>query len=76
MHISGKTLRNTERAIHLAMGIGLLLLSFSPLGHGELGGLLRLAVAPFVVASGILMWQHARVTRAIRSSDRLPIHLS
>jgi hypothetical protein len=76
MRITGKALRDAERAVHLLMGVGLLVLAFTPLGQAEIGGALRIAVAPLVVTSGVLMWQHARVTRALRSSDRLPIRLS
>lgn len=75
LHISGKALRDTERRLHLLMGIGLLVLSFTPLGQGEVGSVLRFAVAPLVVLSGLLMWQHARVTRVLRSG-RLPVRLS
>ena len=73
MLVTGKRLRDVERVIHLLMGAGLLALSFTPLGQGEVGAALRLAVAPLVVVSGILMWQHAKVVRALRSSTRLPI---
>ena len=76
MRLTGKALRDAERVVHLLMGVGLLILSFTPLGQGDVGGVLRIAVAPLVVASGILMWQHARVTRALRSSDRSPIRIS
>ena len=75
IQVSGRTLRDAERVIHLVMGAGLLVLSFTPLGQGDIGGALRIAVAPFVVMSGVLMWQHARVTRALRSG-RLPVRLS
>ena len=76
MRITGKALRDAERIIHLVMGAGLIVLAFTPLGQGELGGPLRLVIAPFVVGSGLMMWQHARVTRALRSSDRLPIRIA
>ena len=73
--ISGKRLRDAERVIHLVMGIGLLALSFTPLGQGDVGNAVRFAVGPLVVISGVLMWQHAKVTRALRSG-RLPLRLS
>jgi hypothetical protein len=56
-------------------GFGLLALTFTPLGEGDAGAVLRLAVAPILVISGVLMWQHAKVARALRSSERLPIRL-
>lgn len=70
--LSGKNLRDAERAIHLAAGVGLLVLAFTPLGQGEIGSILRIAVAPMVVMTGLLMWQHARVTRLMRSAGRAP----
>jgi hypothetical protein len=75
VEISGKGLRDAERVVHLVMGVGLLALSFTPLGEGDVGTLLRIVVAPLVVLSGVLMWQHARVTRALRSG-RFPVRLS
>lgn len=75
LQISSKTLRDMERRVHLVMGIGLLVLSFTPLGQGDVGNVVRIAVAPLVVISGLLMWQHARVTRALRSG-RFPVRLS
>lgn len=76
MRTTAKALRDAERVVHLLMGVGLLLLAFTPLGQGDIGAALRIAVAPLVVISGIAMWQHARVTRLLRSSDRSPIRLS
>ena len=64
--MNGKLLREAERAVHLVMGVGLLVLAFTPLGEGTPGMVLRLLVAPLLVISGLLMWQHARVSRALR----------
>ena len=70
--MNGKRLRDAERAIHLALGFGLLALSFTPLGEGSAGLALRLMVAPLLVISGVMMWQHARVMRALRErSERV-----
>jgi hypothetical protein len=52
-----------------AAGIILLAIVFTPLGEAVIGQALRFVVAPLLVASGILMWQHARVTRLLRGSD-------
>ncbi len=71
---SGKSLRDFERRLHLALGVALLLLAFTPLGTGDVGALLRAAVAPLLVISGLLMWQHARVTKALRSG-RYPVRI-
>ena len=67
--MNAKRLRDAERALHLAMGVGLLVLAFTPLGEGAPGLALRLVVAPLLVISGVLMWQHARVTRALRARN-------
>ena len=75
MQVSGKGLRNAERVVHLIVGAVLLALSFTPLGQGDVGSILRFAVAPLLAVSGLLMWQHARVTRALRSG-RYPLRLS
>lgn len=74
MDISGKTLRTFERGVHLVGGALLLVLTFTPLGDGPVGDALRVAAAPLVVLSGLLMWQHARVVRALRESNA-PIHI-
>ena len=74
MPISGKTLRDAERVIHLIAGVGLLLIAFTPLGDGAPGSFLRFLIAPLLIGSGILMWQHARVMRSLRARDaRAPI---
>jgi len=64
--MTGKQLRNVERAFHIVAGVILLAIAFTPLGDGAVGQTLRFVVAPLLVASGILMWQHARVTRFLR----------
>jgi hypothetical protein len=68
--LNGKTIRTIERAAHLIAGTGLLLIVFTPLGDGALGGALRFALVPPLVLSGLLMWQHARVSRVLRRSPR------
>ena len=69
MEISGKTLRTLERGVHLALGALLLVVTFTPLGQGAVGDVLRLAAAPLVVITGLMMWQHARVVRALREPN-------
>jgi len=69
MEISGKTLRTIERGVHLALGALLLAVTFTPLGLGAVGEVLRVAAAPLVVITGVMMWQHARVVRALRDSN-------
>jgi hypothetical protein len=68
--LTGKQLRDAERAVHIAAGVILLAIVFTPLGDAVIGQALRFAVAPMLVASGILMWQHARVTRIMRGAER------
>jgi hypothetical protein len=65
--MTGKQIRDLERIVHLIAGAGLLALAFTPLGDGTIGSALRFAVAPLLGLSGVLMWQHARVTRALRT---------
>jgi hypothetical protein len=72
MSLSGKQLRNAERALHIAAGLILLAIAFTPLGEAVTGQALRFVVAPLLVASGILMWQHARVTRLMRGAEGAP----
>jgi hypothetical protein len=69
MSLTGKQLRVAERTLHITAGVILLALAFTPLGDAAMGQALRFVVAPLLVASGILMWQHARVTRLMRGSD-------
>ena len=64
--MTGKQLRNVERALHILAGVILLAIAFTPLGDGAVGRTLRFVAAPVLVTSGILMWQHARVTRFLR----------
>jgi hypothetical protein len=40
----------------------------TPIGDLAVGQALRFFVAPLLVASGVLMWQHARGTRFLRTS--------
>jgi thiosulfate reductase cytochrome b subunit len=76
MTITGKGLRDGERILHLVTGFLLLALVFTPLGASGLGGVLRIALVPMLVVSGMLMWQHARVTRMLRANDgRMPIRI-
>jgi thiosulfate reductase cytochrome b subunit len=76
MTLTGKTLRDAERVLHLFVGFVLLALVFTPLGAGVPGSVLRVALAPMLVLSGLLMWQHARVTRVLRASgDRSPLRI-
>ena len=70
MSLTGKELRDLERAVHIAAGVILLLIVFTPLGEAAMGQALRFAVTPLLVMSGVLMWQHARVTRLMRASQR------
>jgi hypothetical protein len=72
MSRTGKQLRDLERALHLAAGVILLAIVFTPLGSAVIGQVLRVVAAPMLVASGILMWQHARVTRLIRGAKGAP----
>jgi hypothetical protein len=72
MSLTGKQLRDLERALHLAAGVLLLAIVFTPLGDAVIGQALRVVVAPMLVASGILMWQHARVTRLLRGAKGAP----
>jgi hypothetical protein len=72
MSLSGKQLRNAERALHIAAGVILLAIAFTPLGDAVIGQALRFVVAPMLVISGILMWQHARVTRLMRGTEAAP----
>jgi hypothetical protein len=69
MQLSAKALRTAERAIHLALGVGFLALAFTPLGDGVAGAVLRFALAPLVVLTGLLMWHHGRVVRALRDAN-------
>jgi hypothetical protein len=66
----GKTLRDIERRLHIAVGILFMTLVFTPLGEGAPGMLLRFMLAPLLVTSGILMWQHARVVKLLSGSER------
>jgi hypothetical protein len=68
MSLTGKQLRDAERALHIAAGVILLAIVFTPLGEAGIGQALRFVVAPMLVASGILMWQHARVTRLMKGA--------
>jgi uncharacterized protein involved in cysteine biosynthesis len=68
MSATAKQLRDAERALHIVAGVILLIVVFTPLGEAVIGQVLRLVVVPLIVASGILMWQHARVTRLMRGS--------
>jgi hypothetical protein len=72
MSLSGKQLRNAERALHIAAGVILLAIAFTPLADAGIGQALRFVVAPMLVVSGILMWQHARVTRLMRGTEAAP----
>jgi hypothetical protein len=67
MAVTGKAVRDAERVLHLVTGFLLLALVFTPLGEAAIGMALRFALVPMLVASGMLMWQHARVTRLLRS---------
>lgn len=69
MDISGKTVRTLERVVHLVLGGLLLAVTFTPLGQGAAGDVVRLVAAPLVVVTGMLMWQHGRVVRALRDSN-------
>jgi hypothetical protein len=69
MSLTGKQLRDVERALHIAAGVILLAIAFTPLGDAVIGQALRFVVGPMLVASGILMWQHARVTRLMRGAE-------
>ncbi|MGH2428373.1 MAG: hypothetical protein ACRDGV_05730 [Candidatus Limnocylindria bacterium] len=72
MSLTGKLLRDVERALHIAAGVILLAIVFTPLGDADIGQALRFVVAPMLVASGILMWQHARVARLMRGTGGAP----
>jgi hypothetical protein len=72
MSLTGKQLRDAERALHIAAGVILLAIVFTPLGDAVIGQALRFVVAPMLVASGVLMWQHARVTRLMRGAKVAP----
>jgi hypothetical protein len=72
MSLTSKQLRDLERALHLAAGVILLAIVFTPLGDAVIGQALRVIVAPMLLASGILMWQHARVTRLLRGAKGAP----
>jgi hypothetical protein len=69
MSLTGKQLRVAERTLHIAAGLILLAIAFTPFGEAAVGQALRFVVAPLLVASGILMWQHARVSRLLRGAD-------
>lgn len=76
MTITGKGLRDAERWLHIVVGILLLALVFTPLGSSALGGALRIVLVPLLVTSGIVMWQHARITRMVRANEgRLPLRI-
>jgi hypothetical protein len=68
--MNGKTLREIERRLHLAVGILFMLLVFTPLGEGAPGMILRFVLAPLLATSGILMWQHARVVKLLNGAPR------
>lgn len=72
MKLTGKRVRDLERALHVGVGVLLLVLVFTPLGQGEAGGILRLGLAPLLGLTGVLMWQHARVARLVRGENRAP----
>jgi hypothetical protein len=72
MELSAKGLRTIQRAMHVVLGVLLLVIVFTPLGDAAAGGVLRLIAAPLVVVTGILMWQHGRVVRVLREG-KLPI---
>ena len=69
MEVSGKTLRTAERAVHLALGGLLLALSLTPLRDTAIADPLRIVAAVLVILSGVLMWQHGRVVRALKTAN-------
>jgi hypothetical protein len=74
MELSAKALRTIQRAVHVVLGVVLLAIVFTPLGDAAFGSVLRVVAAPLVVLTGVLMWQHGRVVRAMRERN-LPINI-
>jgi hypothetical protein len=72
MAISGKTLRDLERAAHLLAGTLFVLLVYTPLGSGDIGFVLRTILLVPITGSGLAMWQHGRIAKATRGGRRMP----
>lgn len=58
--------RRAQRVAHLLAGVILLGYVYAPLS-AELEAVVRFAVFPILVLTGIAMWQSARIRRALRS---------
>jgi hypothetical protein len=66
MRITGKRQRDMERAAHLIAALLILGFIYTPLSDLQAYSLLvRLVVVPVLTASGMAMWQQARLRRLL-----------
>jgi hypothetical protein len=62
--MSDRSLRGVLRYSHIAAGLVILLLVYTPWhDNGVLLWIVRIAVFPFLVLGGLWMWQQTRVNR-------------
>jgi thiosulfate reductase cytochrome b subunit len=57
--------RKVQRAVHLTTGLVLVLYVYAPL-QTQLERAIQLIVLPLLVATGVVMWQAARIRRLRR----------
>lgn len=66
MGMSAGTLRRMQRRVHLIAAVLLAAYVYAPFGD-DLETVIRFGVFPVVSATGIAMWQAARIRRTMRS---------
>lgn len=69
--MSGKTLRNVMRIVHLVAAIPIFTFLYSPIaGDPTLGMVVRFIIIPIVVLAGIAMWQQPRVLKLLNGTPQ------
>ncbi|QBD78983.1 hypothetical protein EPA93_24560 [Ktedonosporobacter rubrisoli] len=69
--VSNKQIRDIQRIVHLIAALVLLFYVYGPLdGAPGLAPLLRFAVLPLLVVTGLLMWQWTRLRKLVTPSLR------
>lgn len=69
--MSGKTLRNVMRIVHLVAAIPIFMFLYSPIaGDPTLGMVVRFIIIPIVALAGLAMWQQPRVLKLLNGGSR------
>ena len=67
LQVGNRQLRNVVRVLHIAVGISLILLVYSPLGESAAFIAFNQFIAiPLVTLSGLALWQQPKLTAWLR----------